>query len=140
MGRVTTRNVVEKIQEYLGQCSQKVICRYLDVTPVALSQNIERDFPEIMDNKVGHRIGSLLYVLECAKKDATLEAPILHRLLTLPAFKNKEGWKIDVVTGIHQEYPKEILVEIFLKAVGALRKPVDNRPVKGGLFNTIHAS
>lgn len=140
MGKVTTRKVVEQIQEYLGDCSQKVICRYLDVTPVALSQNIERNFSEIINNKVGERLDSLLYVLECAKKDATLEAPILHRLLTIPAFPDKEGWKVDVITGIHQNYPKEILVEVFLKAVDILRKPVDKKPVKDGLFNTIHAS
>ncbi len=136
----TTRVVVERVQSYLGDCSQKVICRYLGVTPVALSQNIERPFNEILDNKVGSRLNALLFLLECAKKDETLEAPILHRLLTLPAFPTKEGWDLDVVSALHEDYPHKVLVEVFQRAVDVLRKPVDQTPVRDGLYNEIHAA
>lgn len=139
MGAPLTKDVVERIQSYLGNCSQKVICRYIGVTTVALSQNIEKEFSAILDNKVGRRLDVLLYVLECAKKDATLESGILHRLLTLPAFEDREGWKIDVVTAIHQDDRKEMLVEIFQRAVQQLRKPVDKNPVSDGLYKAIHA-
>lgn len=135
----TTRVVVERVQGYLGNCSQKVICRYLGVTPVALSQNIERPFSEILDNKVGSRLNALLYLLECVKKDETLEAPTLHRLLTLPAFPTKDGWDLDVVSALHEGYPPKLLVEVFQRAVDALRKPVDSTPVRDGLYNAIHA-
>lgn len=136
----TTRVVVERIQSYLGDCSQKVICRYLDVTPVALSQNIERPFNEILKNKVGSRLSSLLFLLECAKKDETLEASTLHRLLTLPAFPAKDGWELDVVSALHEDYPQEMLVEVFQRATDALRKPFDLKPLRDGLYNEIHAA
>jgi hypothetical protein len=136
---LTTRVVVERIQSYLGDCSQKVICRYLGVTTVALSQNIERPFAEILENKVGSRLNALLFLLECVKKDETLDAPILHRLLTLPAYASKDGWEIDAVSAIHEDCPPEMLVEIFLRAIETLRKPVDQTPVRNGLYNEIHA-
>lgn len=139
MKSLTTRVVVERVQSYLGDCSQKVICRYLGVTPVALSQNIERPFNEILDNKVGSRLNALLFLLECVKKDETLEAPILHRLLTLPAFPAKDGWDLDVVSALHEDYPPKVLVEVFQRAVDALRKPVEPTPVRDGLYNEIHA-
>ncbi len=139
MKSLTTRVVVEKIQSYLGDCSQKVICRYLGVTTVALSQNIERPFAEILENKVGSRLNALLFLLECVKKDETLDAPILHRLLTLPAFVSKDEWEMDVVSAIHEDYPPEMLVEIFLCAVRELRRPVDQTPLRNGLYNEIHA-
>jgi len=139
MGRPLTKDVIARIQNYLGDCSQKVICRYIGVTPVALSQNIEKEFPAILDNKVGRRLDALLYLLECAKKDGTLESGVLHRLLTLPAFEDREGWKIDVITAIRQDDRKEMLVEIFQRAVQLLRKPVDKNPVSDGLYQAIHA-
>lgn len=134
----STRDVVEKIQCYLGNCTQKVICRYLGVSNVALSQNIEREFATILDNKVGKRLDALLYVLECAKKDQSLEAGMLHRLLTLPAQKDRDGWKIDVISAIHQDDQKEMLVEIFQSALHQLRKTFDKAPVSGGLYSAIH--
>lgn len=140
MSKYSTRVVVERIQRYLGDCSQKVVCRYLGVTAVALSQNIERPFNEIWDNKVGLRLKALLYLLECVKKDETLEVATLHRLLTLPAYKSKEGWMVDVVSAIHEDYPPEMLVEIFNKALHKLRRPVDQVPMSDGLFNEIQAS
>jgi len=139
MKTATTRDVVDRISEYLGDCSQKVICRYIGVTPVALAQNIERDFTSILDNKVGRRLDALLFLLECAKKDETLESSTLHRLITLPAFTRKDGWKIDVATAIHEDNSKEMLVEVFQKAVEQLRKPVDKKPVANGLYQAIHA-
>ncbi len=140
MNQLLTRVVVERIQNYLGDCSQKVVCRYLGVTPVALSQNIERPFSEIYDNKVGLRLKALLYILECSKKDETLEVATIHRILTLPAFKGKDGWMLDVVSAIHDEYPSEMLVEVFNHALTKLRKPIDQVPVSNGLYNEIQTS
>ena len=139
MKAASTRDVVERINQYLGGTSQKVLCRYIGVTPVALAQNIEKDFASILDNKVGRRLDALLFLLECAKKDETLEAGTLHRLITMPAFLRKDGWKIDVATAIHEDDPKEMLVEIFQKAVDQLRKPMDKQPVADGLYQIIHA-
>lgn len=133
-----TRTVVERIQAYLGDCSQKVLCRYLGITAVALSQNIETTFEEIIDNKVGRRLDSFLYLLECVKKDETLDPATLHRLVTLPSYPDKSGWKVDVVSAIHEDYDKEKLVEIFLAAIAKVRKPVDKTPVSNGLYKTIH--
>jgi hypothetical protein len=140
MNTVTTRNVVEKICQYLGDCSQRVLCRYLGVTTVALSQNIERQFSEIIDNRVGKRLDALLYLLECVKKDETLEPSTLHRLITLPSYPDKSGWKIDVASAIHEEYAKEVIVEVFLRALEQLRRPVDKNPVERGLYQAIHAT
>ena len=139
MQNLTTRVVVEHIQGYLGGCSQKVICRYLGVTTVALSQNIEKPFTEILENKVGSRLDSLLFLLECVKHDQTIDASLLHRLLTLPAYKGKDGWEIDVVSAIHEDYPPKKLVEIFQRAVEVLRKPFEQTPVQYGLYREIHA-
>ena len=138
MKTVITRDVVNTICQYLGDCSQKVVCRYLGVTPVALSQNIERNFAEILDNRVGKRLDTLLYLLECVKKDETLEPGMLHRLITLPAYKGKDSWKIDVATAIHEEYDKDMVIEVFLHALKQLRRPVDKRPVERGLYQDIH--
>lgn len=140
MESVTTRDVVDQIQKYLGGCSQKVICRYIGVTTVALSQNIETDFKSILENKVGRRLDALLYLLECIKTDETLEPSMIHRLLTLPAFKGKDGWKIDVVTALHEDDSKKMLVEIFQVAVKQLRKPLEVKPVANGLYHAIHAN
>lgn len=140
MKQAVTRDVVECIRRYLGGCSQKAVSRYIGVTDVALAQNIEKDFASILDNKVGRRLDALLYLLECAKKDETLEPSMLNRLLTLPAFKRNDGWLIDVVTAIQEDDQKEMLVEIFQKAVDQLRKPVDKKPVTNGLYEAIHSS
>ncbi|MEK6625227.1 MAG: hypothetical protein AABY86_09680 [Bdellovibrionota bacterium] len=138
MKKITTRDVVNKVCHYLGDCSQKVVCRYLGVTPVALSQNIERNFYEILDNRVGKRLDALLYLLECVKKDETLEPAMLHRLITLPAYKGKDSWKIDVATAIHEEHEKDMIIEVFLCALQQLRRPVDKKPVARGLYQDIH--
>ena len=140
MKGILTRDVVDRISLLLGGSSHKVIARYIGVTTVALSQNIERPFSEILDNKVGKRLDSLLYLLECVKKDESLDVSIIHRLLTLPAYKGKDGWKLDVVSAIHEEADKEMLVEMFLAAVSAIRKPVDKAPVRGSLYDEIHAA
>lgn len=139
MKKASTRDVVERISHYLGDCSQKVICRYIGVTQVALAQNIEKDFSLILDNKVGRRLDALLFLLECAKKDETLEPSILHRLITLPALTRNDGWQVDVATAIQEDDSKEVLVEIFQKAVEHLRKPLDKKPVEDGLYQAIHS-
>lgn len=138
MKNVLTRDVVDRISLLLGDSSHKVIARYIGVSAVALSQNIERPFKEILENKVGKRLDCLLFLLECIKSDETLDAPIIHRLLTLPAFKTNDGWKIDAISAIHEDYDKFILIEVFHKALGVLRKPVDKVPVKNSLYSEIH--
>jgi len=138
MKTVLTREVVDRISLLLGDSSHKVIARYIGVSAVALSQNIERPFKEILHNKVGKRLDSLLFLLECVKNDESLDTPIIHRLLTLPAFKDKDGWKVDVITAIHEEYEKPKLIEIFQKAIEVLRKPVEKNPAKDSLYSEIH--
>jgi hypothetical protein len=138
MKNVSTREVVDRIRFLLGDSSHKFVARYIGVSTVALSQNIERPFKEILDNKVGKRLDSLLYLLECVQSDESLDTPIIHRLLTLPAFKAKDGWKVDVITAIHEEYDQPMLVEIFQKAIEVLRKPVEKIPVKNSLYSKIH--
>lgn len=139
MRNVTTREVVDRISQLLGDSSQKVIARYIGVTTVALSQNIERPFAEIIENKVGSRLDSLLFLLECVKNDESLDVAIIHRLLTLPAFKGRDGWKLDVISAIHEDADKLMLIEIFQHAVNVIRKPVDKVPVSGSLYSEIHA-
>jgi hypothetical protein len=138
MKNVLTREVVDRIRLLLGDSSHKIIARYIGVSTVALSQNIERPFKEILDNKVGKRLDSLLFLLECVRNDESLDIPIIHRLLTLPAFKDKDGWKVDVVSAIHEEYDKSMLIEVFQKAIEVLRKPVEKTPVKNSLYSEIH--
>lgn len=138
MKDISTRAVVDRISHLLGDCSQKVVAHYIGVTTVALSQNIERPFAEILDNKVGSRLDSLLYVLECVTNDASLETGVIHRLLTLPAYKDKDGWKTDVISAIHEGADKNLLLEMFKHAVNTLRKPVDKLPSKGSLYSEIH--
>ena len=138
MKNVTTREVVDRISQLLGGSSQKLIARYIGVTTVALSQNIERPFAEIIDNKVGSRLDSLLFLLECVKNDESLDVAIIHRLLTLPAFKGRDGWKLDVISAIHEDADKLMLIEIFQHAVNSIRKPVDKVPVSGSLYSEIH--
>ena len=135
---VLTKDVVSAIQGYLGDCSQKVVCRYLGVTTVAMSQNILTSFSDILDNKVGRRLDVLLYVLESAKNDATLESSALHRLLTLPSLTDESGWEIDVVSAIHNDASKEMALKIFNESIRMTRKPVDNGPVVTGLYNLVH--
>lgn len=47
MKNVLTRDVVDRISLLLGDSSHKVIARYIGVSAVALSQNIERPFKKI---------------------------------------------------------------------------------------------
>lgn len=139
MKKIMTREVVDTVSNYLGGCPDKVISRYIGVSAVWLSKNIEKPFSEILENKVGKRLDALLYLLECARKDETIDASNIHRLLTLPAFVDKDGWKVDVVSAIHAEYDKGMLIEIFQRALESLRKPLDKVPVADGLYNAIHA-
>ena len=139
MKTISTKAVVGRISHLLGDSSQKVICRYIGVTPVALSQNIERTFTDILANKVGSRLDSLLHLLECVKKDETLDAGTIHRLLTLPAYKGKDDWKIDVISAIQEDADKTMLHEIFMHALKVLRKPVEKEPAKDSLYSEIHS-
>lgn len=139
MKTIYTRDVAENLTTFLD-CPQKVLCRYLGITPVALSQNIERPFQEIVDNKVGKRLDNFLFLIDCIKKDSTLDTAVIHRVLVLPSYVGKDGWKIDAVSAIHEEVDKEILVEIFFQALATLREQFDKKPVRDGLYETIHMS
>lgn len=139
MKTIYTRDVADNLTTFL-ECPQKVLCRYLGVTPVALSQNIERPFKEILENKVGKRLDNLLFLVDCIKKDSTLDASIIHRVLVMPSHQGKDGWKIDVVSAIHEDYDKEMLVEIFFHALATLRGQFDKKPVRDGLYESIHVS
>lgn len=129
MKKTLTKDVIAKIQNYLGGCSQKVICRYLGVSTQTLSQNIEKDFSKIADSEIGKRLDTFLHLLEFTKSDAALSPGVLHRLLTLPAYEY-QGWKIDVVSAIHSGVGKEKALKIFKQAVDVLQRPIDKQPSK----------
>jgi hypothetical protein len=133
-----TRQIEDQVQQYLG-CSQKVLAKYLGVSPQALIQNREKSFSSIIDNPVGKRLDLLLYLLECAFQDQTIDSTNIHKILAHPAFKDKHGWKIDCLSAIHEEYDKFVLFEVFQKALEELRSKLDKLPKKNGLYNQIHS-
>lgn len=139
MKTILTRDVVDNLAAFLD-CPQKVLCRYLGITPVALSQNIERPFKDILENKVGKRLDNFLFLVDCIKKDSTLDSAVIHNVLALPSYVGKDGWKIDVISAMHEEYEKEMLVEIFFQALATLRERFDKKPVRDGLYEAIHIS
>lgn len=117
---IITADIENRLEKYL-KCSQKVLCRYLGVSPQALIENHEKPFQEIIHNKVGKRLNLLHFVIECAEKDKTIDSNNIHRILIHPAFKDKHGWKVDCITAIHEEYDREVLFEVFLKSLEDLR-------------------
>lgn len=135
---IITAEIENRLEKYL-QCSQKVLCRYLGVSPQALIENNEKPFKEIINNKVGKRLDLLLYLIECAEKDQTIDAKNIHRILIHPSFKDKHGWKVDCITAIHEEYDREVLFEVFLKSLEDLRSKFDRKPIENGLYMKIHA-
>jgi hypothetical protein len=137
MENILTREVVANLTDFL-KCPQKILCRYLGISPVALSQNIEKPFKSILNNKVGKRLDTFLFLVDCIKKDSTLDAAIIHRVLTVPSYEMKDGWKIDAITALHDECDKEMLVEIFNSSLLTLRERFDKKPVRDGMYESIH--
>lgn len=138
MAHIMTFEIEARIKDYL-KCSQKVLCRYLGVSPQAIIENSERPFKDIMSNKVGKRLDLLLYLVECAQKDQTLGSHNIHKILIHPSFLDKDGWKVDCVTAIQEEYDREVLFEVFQKSLQSLRSKLDRNPVDDGLYSRIHA-
>ena len=139
MQKIMTNQIELRIEQYLD-CSQKVLCRYLGVSPQALIENCEKPINDILNNKVGKRLDLLLYLIECAQKDATIDSSNIHKILIHQAFKGKDGWKVDCITAIHEEYDKEVLFEVFQKSLEDLRSKFDKTPVTNGLYHAIHSA
>ncbi len=137
MKSILTRDVVANLKDFL-KCPQKVLCDYLGISQVALSQNIERPFKLILENKVGKRLNTFLFLIDCIKKDSTLDAATIHRVLALPSYEMKDGWKIDAITALHDDCNEEILVEIFNMSLMVLRARFDKKPIYDGMYKTIH--
>lgn len=117
---IITADIENRLEKYL-KCSQKVLCRYLGVSPQALIENHEKPFQAIQGHKVGRRLTLLNYVIDVAERDKTIDSSNIHRILIHPAFKDKHGWKVDCITAIHEEYDRDVLYEVFLKALEDLR-------------------
>jgi len=67
-----------------------------------------------------------------------LDAGIVHRALSLPALE-KDGWKIDAISALHEDCSKELLVEIFKKALDIMRERFDRSPIQHGMYESIHS-
>ena len=117
MERTVAKEITEKVQAYLGNCSQEVLCRYVGITSADLTKCLEGSLSGILSKDLIRRLNSLLKLLEFASDEGTLDHKTIHRLLTLPAHEDNEGWKIDLVTAIRQGYPEETLIEIYRESM-----------------------
>ena len=120
-------------------CTQKTLCSLVGITQTALSTSMERSFVDVSDNKVAKRLMSLLYVIETLKKDESLNAALILKVLTAPCYRLEDGTFLDVVSAIHEgeKNRNEFLIEVADAALKILRSKYesDKRPIKNGIYN-----
>ena len=133
---IRIRDLVDGIVAILD-CSQKTLCSLVGITPTALSISIEKPYQEVHDNKVAKRLMSLLYVLETLKKDKSLDAPLILKVLTTPCYRLEDGTFLDVVAAIHEgSVRNEFLITVADAALEMLRSryKAEKWPVENGLY------
>jgi len=133
------RNLVEGIRAQLD-CTQKTICSLAGVTQTSLSTSIEKPYVEVRDKKVAKRLMSLLYVIETLKRDQSLNAPLILKVLSTPCYRMEDGTFLDVVSAIHSgKFNHEFLVHVADAALAKFRKGYqeEKRPVTNGLYNIL---
>ena len=97
---LTAGQVVDRISECLGNCSQKVISSLIAVSETALSQARKRALEAATEHKVGSRLMSLLYVVETLTKDETLNPDAILKVLVTPCAPLENGSYLDVSSAI----------------------------------------
>jgi hypothetical protein len=140
---LTVGQVVDRVSECLGKCSQKVIASLIAVSETALSQARKRVLEDATDHKVGSRLMSLLYVVETLTKDETLNADAILKVLITPCSPQENGSYLDVSSAIQLgTVSNPQLLEIADAALRHLRSryEADKRPADGGLYNQANAS
>jgi hypothetical protein len=139
----TVAQVVDRISECLGNCSQKVISSLIAVSETALSQARKRAVDDPTDRKVGSRLMSLLYVVETLTKDETLNADAILKVLVTPCSPQENGSYLDVASAIQLGTVSNAqLLDIADAALKHLRSryEADKRPADDGLYNQANAS
>ena len=117
----TVGDKICRIQRLLGGCSHKVVCRYLGIRPTELSNCLDNMVTDEHENKLTYRLELLLWAIEGAHVMRCISEPArLHRYLTLPAPSQDDGWKLDIVTGIHKDLSKDDLGKIIEQALNEL--------------------
>jgi predicted transcriptional regulator len=137
--------VRDLVQEIIGvlECSQKQICSLVGITPTALSMSIERPYGEVADNKVGKRLSSLVYLVETLRRDRSLDAQQIMKVLVTPAYKMEDGTYMDAVAAIHMgDFRNEHLVDIADAALKKLRSEyeTEKRPARNSLYERMVAA
>ena len=119
-------------------CSQKTLCSLIGVTQTALSTSLEKPYADTNTNKVAKRLMSLLYVIETLKKDQSLNAQLILKVLTIPSYRLEDGTFLDVISAIHEGTNRnEFLVDVADHALKLLRSKyeADKRPIQDGIYN-----
>jgi hypothetical protein len=140
---LTVGQVVDRISECLGNCSQKVISSLIAVSATALSQARKRSLEAATEHKVGSRLMSLLYVVETLTKDETLNPDAILKVLVTPCSPQENGSYLDVASAIQLgTVSNPQLLDIADAALRHLRSryEADKRPTDDGLYNQASAS
>ncbi|MBI1862368.1 MAG: hypothetical protein HYR96_15760 [Deltaproteobacteria bacterium] len=137
VAHVKVRQMVDAITERLD-CTQKVLCSFVGITPTSLSTTIDRPFCEVNENKVGKRLISLLYIVETLARDQSLTAPVIKKVLTTPCYRQEDGTYLDVVSAIHTgTIQNDLLTPIADAALRHFRNSYEAEkwPIAEGLYN-----
>ncbi len=139
---LTVAQVVDRVSECLGKCSQKAISSLIGVSETALSQARKRPLEAATEHKVGSRLMSLLYVVETLTKDETLNTAAMFKVHVTPCAPQENGSYLDVASAIQLgTVANGQLLEIADAALKHLRSryEADKRPVDNGLYNQAQA-
>ncbi len=139
---LTVGQLVDRISECLGNCSQKAVASLIAVSETALSQARKRPLEAATEHKVGSRLMSLLYVVETLTKDETLNAAAMFKVLVTPCAPQENGSYLDVSSAIQLgTVSNGQLLAIADAALKHLRSryEADKSPVADGLFNQAQA-
>jgi hypothetical protein len=129
-------NLVSQLVGILD-CSQKTLCSFLGVTETTLSTSMKKPFSELKDNKVAKRLMSLLFVVETLKRDQSLTAPAIIKVLSTPCYKLEDGTFLDVISAIHEGTNRhEFLVTVADSALKMFRSKyeAEKQPIENGLY------
>ena len=140
---LTVAQVVDRISECLGNCSQKVLSSLIAVSETALSQARKRSLGLATEHKVGSRLMSLLYVVETLTKDETLNPDAILKVLVTPCAPQENGSYLDVASAIQLGTVSNTqLLDIADAALKHLRSryEADKRPADDGLYIQAAAS
>lgn len=141
LANLKVRQIVDSLCEQLD-CTQKVLCSLIGVTPTSLSLSVERQIVDIADNKVGKRLMSLLYVVESLGKDKSLTPIVIKKVLTAPYFPAEDGTYLDVVSAIQLDnIPNALLIPIADAALKQFRSSyeIEKRPPQTSLYSRVIA-